>query len=72
MLKELKYTVSKNIKIARTKRNLTQEQLSEISGIGYKYLQLIEGKNPPNISLKMIEKLAKALKTTPAKLLDSR
>ena len=72
MLKELKHIVSKNVKMIRTKQNLTQEQLSEISGIGYKYLQMIEGKNPPNASLKTIEKLAKALKTTPERLLNPK
>jgi len=70
MPKELRHKVSESIKKARTKVGLTQEQLSESSGIGYKYLQEIEGKNPPNISLKTIEKLSKALKTTPSKLID--
>ena len=35
---ELKYSVSKNIKSLRLKNKLTQEQLSEISGVGYKYI----------------------------------
>jgi len=48
---------------------LTQEELSEMAGIDYKYLQKIEGKSPPNIKLETIEKIAKALKITPAKLL---
>jgi len=48
---------------------LTQEQLAEKIGIEYKYYQRIEGKNPPNIRIETIEKLAKALKTTPSNLL---
>lgn len=66
---ELRFIISQKIKKVRSKLKLTQEQLSETSGVGYKYLQMIEGSNPPNISLKTIEKLAKALKTTPANLL---
>jgi len=67
MVNELRIQVSKKIKSLREKRKLTQEELSESSGVGYKYLQMIEGKDPPNISLKTIEKLAKALKTSPSK-----
>ncbi len=59
----------KRIKEFRQRCRLTQEELAEITGIDYKYLQKIEGKNPPNIKLETIEKLTKALKTTPAKLL---
>jgi len=69
---ELRKIVSKNIRAMRNKRGLTQEQLSDDADIDYKYLQMIEGKNPPNISLKTIEKLAKALKTTPAKLIETK
>lgn len=54
----------------RKKRGYTQEKLSETTGIDYKYIQKIESKSPPNIRLETIEKLAKALKTTPSKLLD--
>lgn len=64
--------VGKNIKSLRTKKKFTQEELSELSGVGYKYLQMIEGKNAPNISLKTIEKLAKALKIAPSVLLKSK
>ncbi len=59
----------KKIQELRQKRGLTQEELSEIAGIDYKYLQKIEGKSPPNIKLETLEKIAKALKITPAKLL---
>jgi len=69
---ELRKTASKNIRAMRNKRKQTQEQLSDKADIDYKYLQMIEGKNPPNISLKTLEKLAKGLKTTPSKLLESK
>jgi len=60
------------IKVNRKKQKLTQEKLSEITGIEIKYLQKIESKNPPNITLKTLAKIAKALKTTPAKLIESK
>jgi len=69
---ELRKTVSKNIRAMRNKKKLTQEQLSDKADIDYKYLQMIEGKNPPNISLKTIEKLSKALNVSASKLLASK
>jgi len=71
MAKELRFIVGKNIKSLREAAGLTQEELSECSSVGYKYLQSVEGKSPPNISLKVIDKLAKALKVLPSKLLSS-
>jgi len=43
--------------------------MSELTNIDYKYIQRIEGKNPPNIRLETLEKLAKALRTSPSQLL---
>ena len=51
----------KSLKKFRKEKGFTQEQLALRCGIDYKYLQEIEGKNPPNISIDMIEKLAKGL-----------
>lgn len=67
---EIKQTLSKNIKSYRLKCNLTQEELSERTGIAYKYIQKIEGKSTPNVGIELVETLAKALKTTPSKLLS--
>ena len=61
-----------NIKKYRTKLNITQEQLSELSGVAYKYIQKIEGKTTPNVGIGLLEKIAKVLNTTPSKLLDSK
>lgn len=66
----LSIKVSKKIKEARIKAKLTQEQLAELSAIDYKYIQKIEGKNPPNITLKTLEKISKVLKTLPSTLID--
>lgn len=67
---KIRLKLAQRIKALRKKIGLTQDKLSEASGIDYKYIQRIEGKNPPNIKLETIEKLAKTLKTTPSKLLD--
>ncbi len=68
----IKNSLSNNIKKFRKKQNLTQEELSELTGIAYKYIQKIEGKNTPNVGIELLEKLSKALKTTPAKLIESK
>jgi len=62
--------MSKRIRCFREKRGLTQEKLAEIARIDYKYLQKIEGKNPPNIKIETLERLAKALAITLSELLD--
>lgn len=67
---KIRLKLAQRIKELRRKLGLTQEKLSELSGIDYKYIQRIESKNPPNIKLETIERLAKTLKNTPSKLLD--
>lgn len=69
-MSNIKNKLGKHIKTLRTKRGLTQEELAATAGIDYKYLQRIEGRTPPNIGIELIEKIAKALKTTPSKLLS--
>lgn len=66
----LRKKIGSKIKKLRISLDLTQASLAEIAGIDYKYLQKIEGKDTPDLKLDTIQKLAKALKTTPAKLLD--
>lgn len=65
----IRLQIGKRIKYLRIKRKATQARLSEMAGIDYKYLQRIEGKNPPALKVDTIEKLAKALKVKPAELL---
>jgi len=61
--------LGKRIKELRIKRWYTQEKLSEMANIDYKYIQKIEGKNPPELKIDTIEKFAKALKVEPDELL---
>ena len=70
MNSKIRQKVGKLIREFRIQRKLTQEELSEKADIDYKYLQRIESKNPPNLKLETIEKLAKAFKISPSKLLD--
>lgn len=62
--------LSRKIKKLRRKCGITQEQLAELVETSYKYIQRIEGKNPPDVRLTTIVKLAKALKVKPSKLLE--
>jgi transcriptional regulator with XRE-family HTH domain len=65
----IRLRLGKRIKELRVKCGYTQEKLSEVANIDYKYIQKIEGKNPPAIKIDTIEKIAKALKVKPAELL---
>ena len=69
-MSKIRFIVSSNIKKFRKTHKLTQEELAENTGIDYKYIQKIEGKNPPNIRVDTLEKIAAALKTAPAKLIQ--
>ena len=62
--------LGKKIKEFRKKRGITQERLAELIETSYKYIQRIEGKNPPDIRLTTIVRLAKVLKVKPYKLLE--
>lgn len=66
----IRLKLGKKIKELRKRRGYTQQKLSEMAEIDYKYLQKIEGKNPPNLKIETLEKLAKAFKVSLPKLLD--
>ena len=65
----IRLKIGKKIKELRKKLEVTQEKLAEVAGIDYKYLQRLEGKNPPALKIDTIGRLAKALKVEPAELL---
>jgi len=56
--------LSRKIKELRKARGFTQEHLAELIKTSYKYMQRMEGKNPPDIRLSTIVRLAKALNVT--------
>lgn len=62
--------LGRQIKELREKRGFTQEKLSEISSIDYKYIQRIEGKNPPALKIDTLERISKAFNINISKLLD--
>jgi transcriptional regulator with XRE-family HTH domain len=67
----IKQILVKNIKKHRAKRKLTQEQAAEAAGITSKYWQRLEMTSQIDLpSLKVIFKVADALKIKPSKLLE--
>lgn len=70
MEKNIRLKLGKKIKELRKKCGYTQDKLSEITEIDYKYIQRIEGKTPPNLKLETLERLAKAFSLSVSKFLD--
>jgi transcriptional regulator with XRE-family HTH domain len=66
----IRIKLAKKIRKLRKDLGMTQEELAEASGVDYKHVQLLESKNPSAAKIDTIEKIAKAFKMTPAKLLD--
>lgn len=65
----IRLKLGRRIKELRIKCGFTQEKLAEEASIDYKYIQRIEGKNPPALKIDTIERLSKALKVKLASLL---
>lgn len=63
-------SLSKRVRELRKKAGYTQDKLSELTGIDYKYIQKIEGRNPPNLKIETVERLAKAFHLSLSKFLD--
>jgi transcriptional regulator with XRE-family HTH domain len=68
-MESIRLRIGKRIKELRKKCGYTQEKLSEVADIDYKYIQRLEGKNPPALKVDTVDRLAKALKVRPADLL---
>ena len=64
----LLYNLGYNIRLLRKSKKMTIDTLAEKAGVSSKYLQGIEVGNR-NISIKRLNKIAKALETTPESLL---
>ena len=71
MAQDIRKQLSNRIRELRAKQHLTQQQLAEAADIDYKSIQRLEAKNPRFYpKLDTMEKLSKAFKITPSKLLD--
>ena len=60
----------KHLKNLRKKEKITQEELAELAGLEYKYIQRLESKKPSSPTLNTLEKLAKAFNITISKLVN--
>ena len=69
MSTEILMLFGRRLRSLRTDRGLTQQQLGEKAGLSYKYLGAIE-RGEENPSLKVIDKLARALEVAPRDMLD--
>lgn len=58
MKKDTSYRLALRIRALREEHGLTQEKLAGLSSISLKYIQNLEGKNPQNPSLEVLQKLA--------------
>ena len=62
--------LARKLKQLRIKLGLTQEQAAEKADMPIRYYQKLESNSPHAVRTTTLEKLAKAFKTTPSKLLD--
>lgn len=65
----LKHIVAKQIKTVRVQMGLTQAELARRAGISIRYLSRLETE-PQNLSLDVLEEIAKALRMSPSDLLS--
>ena len=70
-MQNIRVRFAKQLRKLREKKGWTQEELAEYTDLAYRHVQRLESvKNTPPAKIDTIEKIAKALKTTPSKLLD--
>jgi len=60
----------KHLKDLRKKKKMTQEELSTLADLEYKYIQRLESKKPSSPTLNTLEKLAKAFNVSISKLVN--
>lgn len=67
---EIRLKFAKRLKDLRERFHLTQEEMAERLEMDIRYYQRLESKKPGAVKIDTIDKIAKALKLTPSKLLD--
>ncbi len=70
-MEDVRKILAGNIKAARIRLNLSQEELADLAGIDRTYVSGIE-RRVRNPTITVVAKFAKALATTTADLLDGR
>ncbi|MBN2484224.1 MAG: helix-turn-helix transcriptional regulator [Candidatus Omnitrophica bacterium] len=70
MEKDIRVNYAKRLRALRKKHGYTQQKLAERANIEYKHIQRLESKNPCDVKLSTLGKIAKAFKIPLAKLLD--
>ena len=66
----LREILARNVRLIRNKIGLSQEQLADEAGLHRTYIGSIE-RGERNVSIDNIEKIAKALKVKPTRLLST-
>ena len=67
---QIRLQLAGQLKKLRTKLDLTQEEMSEKIGMDIRYYQRLESAKPNAVKIDTIDKISKALKISPSKLLD--
>lgn len=67
----MEFNLGDNIRAARTKQNLTQEKLAELSGLSLNFISSLERTNTSSISIKNAYKIADALGVPLTELLSN-
>ena len=70
MSEATKQKLAVRLRDLRKKYGYTQEKLSELSGIDYKHIQLLESNNPSAATIDTLEKLANAFNISISRLVD--
>jgi len=67
---EIRLQFARRLKALRKRFHLTQEQMAERLDMDIRNYQRLESNKPGAVKIDTIDKIAKALKLTPSKLLD--
>ena len=67
---QIRLQLASQLKKLRKKYGLTQEMMSEKLEMDLRYYQRLESAKPNAVKIDTIDKIAKALKISPSKLLD--
>jgi len=70
MAQEIRLRFARRLRALRRRCGWTQEELAERADLAYRHVQRLESfRNPPPAKIDTLEKLARAFKVSPAKLL---